>query len=157
MGIVIEIISSSLYCYSCGKLVMEYQTISDKSTTTESAMTVGAGGDNNNGVEQTSSETSDMLMKEVENILEELNEKRDSDKKLVDEFRTKMHELVEDLCGQLEQQLLATYEKTNSTVQSKLESLKDLASRITFAETELTEFEKAVGIFFRKETSTNPY
>lgn len=133
---------------------MEYETGRDnKGETTESAMTIGAGGDNNNGSEVISSESSDMLMKEAEDILEELNEKRDSDKKLVDEFRAKMHELVEDLCGQLEQQLFIRYEKTNTTVQLKLDSLKDLAGNITAAETELAEFEKAVGIFFRKETS----
>lgn len=137
---------------------MEYHTLCDKSETTEGAEAIGAGGDNNDGTEETSSSgTSHMLMREVGNVLEELNEKRDSDKKLVDEFRTKMHELVEDLCRQLEQQLFATYEKTNSTVQSKLDLLNELTKKITVAETELAEFEKAVGIFFRKEALTNRY
>lgn len=115
---------------------------------------VHAGGDTGN-VQVTIQEsdkdstTQDVYMKDINEILSELDEKREGDKRVVAEFRSKMNEMVDEICGQIEQRLVARYEKTNAEVSSKLEYMNEILGRVSVLEQELSDFSSAVGVLFQ--------
>nr|XP_039250372.1 uncharacterized protein LOC120328052 [Styela clava] len=114
---------------------------------------VHAGGDNGEALSEKDMTTHDHYMKDVNEILAELDEKREGDKRVVEEFRLKMNEMVDEICGQIEQRLVARYEKTNEKVSIKLEYLNEILGRVGVLEQELSDFNSAVGVLFQEASN----
>ncbi|XP_039250372.2 uncharacterized protein LOC120328052 [Styela clava] len=114
---------------------------------------VHAGGDNGEELSGKDMTTHDHYMKDVNEILAELDEKREGDKRVVEEFRLKMNEMVDEICGQIEQRLVARYEKTNEKVSIKLEYLNEILGRVGVLEQELSDFNSAVGVLFQEASN----
>ena len=112
---------------------------------------VYAGGDNQDAVSAPPDSKTQTFMEEGMRIAKELGEKRDSDKRLVAEFRTKMREMIDNHCDEIEQKLIARHHSTDTTIESISERLNEIVRRISDTEQELEEFAKAAGMLLNNE------
>merc|ERR1712002_66009 len=94
-------------------------------------------------------DTRDNVMKHVQQLMDNLEKKRDTDKNMLEEFRTKMHGMVDSVCQQVEDKISNLHEETNQALKTKLAKLNEVLSKVCELENEFGQAKDIVGHIYQ--------
>merc|ERR1719354_1391591 len=94
-------------------------------------------------------DTRDNVMKHVQQLMDNLEKKRDTDKNMLEEFRTKMHGMVDSICQQVEDKISNLHEETNQALKTKLAKLNEVLSKVCELENEFGQAKDIVGHIYQ--------
>merc|ERR1712183_1081008 len=94
-------------------------------------------------------DTRESVMKHVQSLMDNLEKKRETDKQMVEEFRTKMHSMVDSICQQVEDKVSSLHEDTNQALKTKLSKLNEVLSKVCELESEFGQAKDIVGHIYQ--------
>nr|CAB3261510.1 uncharacterized protein LOC100177065 [Phallusia mammillata] len=129
-----------------------FQVLSSKKEEPESAD--GGAGDASNMLTEEPQGTQELAVQQIQTIMQDLEQKREADKQMMEDFRHRMTEMVEQTCEKLEQKLMSQCEETNKQLEVKLQYLYSIVGSVCELEGELSDFKSAMSVLFKDVTTT---
>ncbi|XP_073327004.1 synaptonemal complex central element protein 2 [Pagrus major] len=80
----------------------------------------------------------------VQDLVEEINDSRTSDQKVMDSFEEKLMKKVPEMCQQMKEHMYTVYEENSNKMEVKLQELFEVLERCTKLNTELMEATQAL-------------
>nr|XP_002130896.1 uncharacterized protein LOC100177065 [Ciona intestinalis] len=93
-------------------------------------------------------ETSEVVMNLIQPVMQDLEEKREADRHMLEEYRNRMQNLLDLTCHQIEKRLIHQHEHTNKEIEVKMQYLNEVLVRVVNLECELSNFKNAVASLF---------
>ncbi|KAK7488475.1 hypothetical protein BaRGS_00020260 [Batillaria attramentaria] len=90
------------------------------------------------------------LSDRAQQIVNNLNAKRERDAKLLSEFKASLQAQVEKTCSLLEQHMYRTYDKKGVVFNRKLQELFSCLERVSTLKMELQDFKQDLKTFFQE-------
>lgn len=89
------------------------------------------------------------LSHNVQEVIEEINNKRKGDTNRLSDFKTALEMHIQKACSMVEQNMFDMYEQQSAIVQDKLQEFFTTLDRVATLEAELAQFKMALGSFYK--------
>ncbi|XP_030290389.1 synaptonemal complex central element protein 2 isoform X2 [Sparus aurata] len=86
----------------------------------------------------------DDIRRRVQDLVEEINDSRTSDQKVMDGFEEKLMKKVPEMCQQMKELMYSVYEENSNKMEGKLQELFEVLERCTKLNKELVEANQAL-------------
>ncbi|XP_036951329.1 synaptonemal complex central element protein 2 [Acanthopagrus latus] len=86
----------------------------------------------------------DDIRRRVQDLVEEINNNRTSDQKVMDGFEEKLMKKVPEMCQQMKELMYSVYEENSNKMEGKLQELFEVLERCTKLNMELVEANQAL-------------
>uniref|UniRef100_H2ZLR1 Synaptonemal complex central element protein 2 n=1 Tax=Ciona savignyi TaxID=51511 RepID=H2ZLR1_CIOSA len=96
------------------------------------------------------SEMTEIVLHQVQELMQDLGEKREADHRMLQEFRSRMHNMLEVTCKQIEDRLILQHEETNKEINVKMQFLNDVLERVVNLEGQITDFKNEVAMLYKE-------
>ena len=89
------------------------------------------------------------VMQHVQHLMDNLEKKRDADKQMIEEFRTRMHCMIDQISQKVEDSILKQHDTTNRELKRKLHYLNEVLGQVCCLEKELGQASNVVGHIYK--------